>query len=169
MLFLYGKRPGSTTTWPLEKGDLLMNTYALIAIAYHLRTEQTAELQLRNNCPTDFYLTVVHEAANEAIIHDIPGNCSASQVFEVDDQETLTILVRREGAVIGCAVLEVSTESAESIGTLLLIRAAANIVIDQNETSAFAQDFPREMLLDSIARSLQVIESIDPSELLEVR
>lgn len=143
-------------------------TPALISIAYSLRTEQTAEVQLRNNNGADTYLTILHEASTEAIIHDIPGN-HATSVFSVDDQETLTVLVRLQGTVIACAVFEASIASVETIGALLITRAASNVIIEQSETTVFAEDFPRNALIDRIARSLTTIERIDPSELMEVR
>jgi hypothetical protein len=78
----------------------------------------------------------------------------------VSDGETMSILVRCEGRIVGCGLFEVSADSTETIGVLLVPRAVSGLIVDQNEA------IPVEAYALSRAAD---IEAAGDNALLEVR
>ncbi len=79
----------------------------------------------------DFVLTVLVEHAEDAQVADV-HNTGCTERLTVSDGESLTILARRKGQIVACAVYEVDRELTE-VGLLLAPRSIANLLLDQGE------------------------------------
>jgi hypothetical protein len=75
--------------------------------------------------------TVIHEVTDQAIVHDLIG-AETSSPLEVSDGETLTVLVRENGAILASGIFQV-TRDHDAPCTLLAPVLCHGIMLSQCE------------------------------------
>lgn len=142
-----------TTTSPLSTTK---TGPALVTATFTMFGCFSATLEVRGDQSIGAITTIVLETGYH---YDLAGDETSSKIA-VSDGETMSIMVRCEGRIVGCGLFEVSVESTEALGVLLVPRALHNLIVDQNEA------IPVEAYADARAAE---IEAAGDSALLEVR
>lgn len=87
-----------------------------------------------NEEPGDFeaqvFTTIIHEIAEEAIVHDLVNEDSVT--FDVSDGESLTILARQGGVIVATGIFQVCMDVP---GAILAPVSTAYLVLTQCEQS----------------------------------
>ncbi|GCE14213.1 hypothetical protein [Tengunoibacter tsumagoiensis] len=97
----------------------------------------TIQIQARNIDAVT--LTIIHESMVETQAHDLIG-CEVGSPISVTDRESVTMIARAEGRIIGSGIFEICTDMAESIGQLLVAQGLSNILIIQEEDQEDQED-----------------------------
>jgi hypothetical protein len=100
-----------------------------VAASYRLSGDQEATLLLESNQGDEVVLTVLHERfAGDVCSYDWGGH--ACEQIVVAGGESLTMIARRYGRIIGCLVNEVDTSEASRV--LLRPKGGYNLIVYQS-------------------------------------
>ncbi len=95
---------------------------------FTMRSDFCADLSLTTRGAFGTIITVLHEGLHDVAVHILIGDDSLA--LSVQDGESLTIMARCEGTIIGCGVFEVDTSTSVSkMGILLIPRALSNLIL----------------------------------------
>ena len=90
----------------------------LISLLYLVLDCGKAALRISGNNPSDVEVSILHETIlGKVELHALPGGDKPLQL-NVNDNESLVILARLEGILIGSAVLNIDTGQAEMAGAI---------------------------------------------------
>ena len=103
---------------------------------FTMRSDFCADLSLTTRGAFGTIITVLHEGLHDVAVHILIGDDSLA--LSVQDGESLTIMARCEGTIIGCGVFEVDTSTVQVLGTLLIPRALSNLIVNQCKTETLA-------------------------------
>ncbi len=88
-----------------------------------------AIVSVQNETFPGVVVTIIHEMVDDASTYDVP-NHAASPHIEVSDGESLTLIGRCSGRIIGSATFEVDGSAAD-MGYILRPTASANMLCEQ--------------------------------------
>lgn len=101
-----------------------------LSASYRLLTDTGATLLIESNQRAGVFLSVLHERhMQEPICYDFAGH--DQHRFDVRTGESLTMIVRCQGRIIGCLVNEVNT--SETSRVLLNPRGGYNLIVYQSK------------------------------------
>ena len=105
----------------------------LISLLYLVLDCGKAALRISGNNPSDVEVSILHETIlGKVELHALPGGDKPLQL-NVNDNESLVILARLEGILIGSAVLNIDTGQAEMAGAIAMPSAVSGVIISQDE------------------------------------
>jgi hypothetical protein len=107
----------------------------------HSESICTATVEMQN---LGIALTLIHETNNnDAVLYDLvpmlPSGRDVTPHITLQEGESLTIIAREYGLIVGSAVCEVEPSLADSLDYILLVRSASNLLITQESVQSAAE------------------------------
>ncbi len=116
-----------------------------------------ASLRIRSHCALGTITTVLHEHVGGVDAYTITYD--ADFTLSISDAESLTIIARREGMIIGCGVFEVDVDLAVTLGAVLHPRSLSNLLVDQCEAQMVSNS-----IVDALKHCTDPLASLDETE-----
>lgn len=137
-----------------------MSDTMLLTVLYRETSDLNVSLVIRGHNAPEMTLTTIYESITGVVAHDSAGD-KESRAYTVQDNESITVLARRGGEIVACAIFQVETRHLDE-GYVLRPVALCNALVDQCDETLIANATGRALAAtNGVALVSPLLDDVD--------